>query len=131
MDMDFKSISRLMEKFQKIGSSPKHITISQGEHYKPVLIDNIVAVAADGRDVRIMTTEGKFQYSKSITSMDELLGDENFFRCHRSYIINLNHIKKIDIWFNNTYQLEMEGITEKIPVSRSYISRFREIMVIN
>ena len=73
MDLDFKSISRLIEKFQKIGSSPRHITIPQGEHYKPILIDNIVAVAANSRDVRIITTEGKFQHTRSITSMDELL----------------------------------------------------------
>ncbi|MCK5437967.1 MAG: LytTR family transcriptional regulator DNA-binding domain-containing protein, partial [Desulfobulbaceae bacterium] len=130
-DSDFKSISRLMEELQKKESSPKYLTIPQGECYRPILIDNIVAVAANSRDVRIITTEGEFQHTRSITSMDELLGDENFFRCHRSYIINLNHIKKIDIWFNNTYQLEMEGIMEKIPVSRSYISRFREIMAIS
>jgi len=129
--IDFKIISKLIQKIQKRESSPKHITILQGEHFKPILVDDIVTVAADGRDVRIMTIEGEFQHSRSITSMDKLLDDEIFFRCHRSYLINLNHIRKIDIWFNNTYQLEMEGITEKIPVSRSYISRFREIMAIN
>ena len=130
-DTDFKSISKLIQKIQRHESSPKHITISQGEHFKPILIDDIVAVAAEGRDIRLMTIYGEFQHSRSITSMDELLDDEIFFRCHRGYIINLNHIKKIDIWFNNTYQLEMKGIKEKIPVSRSYISRFREIMSIS
>lgn len=128
---DFKSISNLIQEIQKRESSPKHITIPQGEHFIPILIDDIVAVAAEGRDVRLMTTCREFQHSRSITSMDQLLDDEIFFRCHRGYIVNLNHIKKIDIWFNNTYQLEMEGVIEKIPVSRSYISRFREIMAIS
>ncbi len=130
-DAEFNSISKLIEKIQRQESSPKHITIPQGEHFKPILIDDIVAVSAEGRDVKILTIEGEFHYSKSITSIDELLDDEIFFRCHRGYIINLNHIKKIDIWFNNTFQLEMEGLIEKIPVSRSYISRFREIMAIS
>ena len=129
--IDFKLISKLIQKIQKRESSPRHITILQGEHFKPILVDDIVTVAADGRDVRILTIEGEFQHSRSITSMNKLLDDEIFFRCHRGYIINLNHIRKIDIWFNNTYQLEMEGIIEKIPVSRSYISRFREIMAIS
>ena len=129
--IDYKSISNLMQEIQKHESFPKHITIPQGEHFKPILIDDIVAVAADGRDVRIMTISGEFHHSKSITSMDELLDNEIFFRCHRGYVINLNHIKKIDIWFNNTYQLEMKGVVEKIPVSRSYISKFREIMAIS
>lgn len=130
-DSDFKSISRLVEEFQKKESSPRYLTIPQGECYRPILIDDIVAVAAEGRNVRIITTEGEFLYSKSITSMDELLYDEIFFRCHRGYLINLNHIGKIDIWFNNTFQLEMNGISEKIPVSRSYIRRFRELMSIS
>ncbi|MCK5153295.1 MAG: response regulator transcription factor [Spirochaetales bacterium] len=127
---NFNSISKLIDKMQLQEASPRHITIPQGEHFKPILIDNIVAVSADGRDVNIQTIDGMFQYSKSITSMDDFLENNDFFRCHRGYIININHIKKINIWFNNTYQLEMEGILEKIPVSRSYISRFREIMAI-
>ena len=130
-ETNYNSISKLIEKIQRQESSPKHISISQGEHFKPILINSIVVIVAEGRDVKIMTTEGEFHHSKSITSMNELLDKEIFFQCHRGYIINLNHIKKIDIWFNNTYQLEMMAVIEKIPVSRSYISRFREIMAIN
>jgi len=128
---DFNSLKNLISEIQKQEFSPKHITISRGEHFKPILITDIVAITSDGRDVKIMTTYGKFRHSKSITSMDEFLDNEIFFRCHRGFIININQIKKIDIWFNNTYQLEMEGLAEKIPVSRSYISKFREIMAIN
>ena len=69
-------------------------------------------------------------YSKSITSMEEFLYEEIFFRCHRGYIININLIEKIDIWFNNTYQLEMKGISEKIPVSRTYVNQFRKLLSI-
>ncbi len=128
---DFSSISKLIQKIQKDESFPKYISIPLGEHFKPILIDDIVAVSAEGRDVKIMTTAGEYHLSKSITLMDELLNNEIFFRCHRGYIINLNFIKKIDIWFNNTYQLEMIAVDEKIPVSRSYISKFREIMSIS
>jgi len=129
-DTDLSSIRTLLENIKLQDSSPKHITIPQGEHFKPILIDDITAISADGRDVSIKTVNGEYHYSKSITLMDELLDSEIFFRCHRGYIININHIKKIDIWFNNTYQLEMAGVSEKIPVSRSYISKFREIMAI-
>lgn len=127
---DFSSISKLIEEINLRESYPKYITIPRGEHFKPILIDDVVAVSADGRDVNILTINGEFQYTKSITFMEELLESKNFFRCHRGYIINLNYIQKIDIWFNNTYQLEMVGVGEKIPVSKSYISKFREIMAI-
>ena len=45
--------------------------------------------------------------------------------------MNLKFIDKIDIWFNNTYQLKMKGIEERIPVSRSQVKEFRRIMAIN
>ncbi|MEA1910691.1 MAG: LytTR family DNA-binding domain-containing protein [Spirochaetota bacterium] len=130
-DINFESMEKLFQKLQNKDVSLTHISILQGEHFKPILIDDIVAVAADGRDVKILTTAGDFHHSKSISYMEDLLDSEIFFRCHRGYIININHIKKIDIWFNNTYQLEMVHTTEKIPVSRTYISQFREIMAIS
>ena len=80
---DMSSISKLIEKIQIQEFSPKHVTIPQGEHFKPILIDDIVAVSAEGRDVNIITINGEFHYSKSITSMDDLLRDKIFFRCHR------------------------------------------------
>ena len=47
-----------------------------------------------------------------------------FLRVHRAYIINKNFIKKIQPWFNHTYQVTMENKL-KVPVSRSYIKDFK------
>jgi len=130
-ELEYNKISKMINKLKNEASSSRKISISLGEHYKPILIEEIVAVAADGRGVRIFTVEGEFMYSKSITSMEESLYEEIFFRCHRGYIININLIDKIDIWFNNTYQLEMKGISEKIPVSRTYVNQFRKLLSIS
>lgn len=127
---DFEALNDIMNNFRKTKSPPQFISLLQGDFYKPVPLDNILCISAHGRETKIHTTSGIFLHSKCIGDMEKLLNDSKFFRCHRSYIINLEAINKIDIWFNNTYRIEMTGIEDQITVSRSYISRFRELMTI-
>lgn len=41
--------------------------------------------------------------SMNITEFYSRLPEEYFFRCHRSYCVNLSKIREIEPWFNNTY----------------------------
>ncbi len=52
------------------------------------------------------------------------------FRCHRSYVVNTNKILVIK---GNTrgYQLTIEGVSSKVPVSRSRVSLFNKIYTNN
>ncbi|NQU88148.1 MAG: LytTR family transcriptional regulator [Mariniphaga sp.] len=52
----------------------------------------------------------------------------NFIRCHRTCIVNKHYIEKL----NRNYQkqwLTLKGISEKIPISRQYLSKLQEIIV--
>jgi two-component system, LytTR family, response regulator len=52
----------------------------------------------------------------------------HFFRCHRSYCVNLNKIREIEPWFNNTYILRLRDLDFQVPVSRSKVKEFRQLM---
>ncbi|VTM74893.1 two-component response regulator [Raoultella planticola] len=52
----------------------------------------------------------------------------HFFRCHRSYCVNLNKIREIEPWFNNTYILRLRDLEFQVPVSRSKVKEFRQLM---
>lgn len=52
----------------------------------------------------------------------------HFFRCHRSYCVNLNKIREIEPWFNNTYILRLRDLDFQVPVSRSKVKAFRQLM---
>jgi DNA-binding LytR/AlgR family response regulator len=47
------------------------------------------------------------------------------FKCHRGFIVNINRIKRAN---GNAqgYELHLEGVDKEIPVSRSYLKKFRE-----
>ncbi len=55
---------------------------------------------------------------------NQLSGNTNFFRCHRSYLINLQHVEHSE---GNSagLRLDLNHVSTQIPVSRSYVSKFR------
>jgi DNA-binding LytR/AlgR family response regulator len=127
---DYQAVKSLMKSLEEKNNKHRFISILHGNFYKPIPLENIICITAHGKETDIHTPEGVFRHSTCIGGMERILQSNTFFRCHRSYIINLKSIKKIEIWFNNTYRIEMTNIKEKITVSRSYIARFREIMAI-
>jgi DNA-binding LytR/AlgR family response regulator len=50
---------------------------------------------------------------------------DNFIRCHRTFIVNLNHIDKISKDYKGNY-LKVSDINEEIPVSRHYLLKVQE-----
>ncbi|MDR7857456.1 LytTR family transcriptional regulator DNA-binding domain-containing protein [Tissierella sp.] len=78
----------------------------------------------------ITTTKGKFKSRITLNNLEEQLRYPNFFRGHRSYLINLNYIESIIPWYNATYAVELTGVKDKIPISRSKLNEFKDIMKI-
>ncbi|PKE41919.1 DNA-binding response regulator, partial [Klebsiella pneumoniae] len=45
-----------------------------------------------------------------------------------SYCVNLSRIREIEPWFNNTYVLRLRDLEFQVPVSRSKVKEFRQLM---
>jgi len=50
----------------------------------------------------------------------------NFIRCHRICIVNIHFIEKLNK-SNDSYHISIRGYEEKLPVSRQYLLRLKEI----
>ena len=51
-----------------------------------------------------------------------------FWRAHRSFLVNINHIREVVPWFKSSYQLRMDDKKQtEIPVSRAQTRRLREL----
>ncbi len=71
--------------------------------------------------------EGTSNYRR-LEELNAALDSESFWRPHRSYLVNIHHIKEVVPWFNATYMLKMDDKKQtEIPVSRSQIRRMREL----
>jgi hypothetical protein len=62
----------------------------------------------------------------SLTKAEETLSDVKFiFKCHRSYMVNIKHIDKIE-GSSQGYRLFFENVDFHIPVSKNYVHKLKE-----
>lgn len=103
------------------------ISVWKGETIMLIDPKQIIYCKAAAGDVTLYTKDGVYRSENSLADIHNELEQENFFRCHRSYLINLDEIKVIEPWFNNTYIFKMNVFKEEIPISRRHMKEFREI----
>lgn len=73
-------------------------------------LNDILLVQREDRATVLYTKEdGRFVTGDSLAEMEERLPDNVFFRCHKSYIINLNHIRDITPYGRWTYVVRLTG----------------------
>jgi DNA-binding LytR/AlgR family response regulator len=86
------------------------------------------AAIEDGAiSVATSTLEGQSN-CRTLEELLEQLDPETFWRAHRSYVVNLQHIREVVPWFKSSYQLRMDDPKKtEIPVSRNQTRRLREL----
>ena len=65
---------------------------------------------------------------RTLEELMDQLDPETFWRVHRSYVVNIQHIREVVPWFKSSYQLRMDDAQKtEIPVSRAQTKRLREL----
>ena len=76
-------------------------------------MEDIVLVQREDRATVIYTRDGgRYVTGDSLAETEARLDPAVFFRCHKSYIINLNHISNITPYGRWTYVVRLSGITQ-------------------
>jgi two-component system, LytTR family, response regulator LytT len=90
--------------------------------------DLIFASIEDGLiSVSAREAEGTSNY-RTLEELNATLDSESFWRPHRSYLVNIHHIKEVVPWFKSSYMLKMnDKKSTEIPVSRAQTKRLREL----
>jgi len=91
--------------------------------------DVIYASIQDGSiTIFARDAEGQSNY-RTIEELMASLDAELFWRPHRSYLVNIRHIKEVVPWFKSSYMLKMNDKRQsEIPVSRAQTKRLRELI---
>jgi two-component system response regulator LytT len=127
------SLIRLIE--QQSGGTPNNgrssskIVVQAGT--RMLLVDQkelcFAAIDEGVISVSTPTVEGQSK-CRTLEELLELLDPQIFWRAHRSYVVNINHIKEVVPWFKSSYQLRMnDRKNTEIPVSRAQTRRLREL----
>ncbi|MEQ9722310.1 LytTR family DNA-binding domain-containing protein [Yersinia alsatica] len=109
-------------------SAAHTINLMKDERIIVTDINDIYYATAQEKVTLVYTRREEFIMPMNITEFCNRLPEEYFFRCHRSYCVNLAKIREIVPWFNNTYILRLSDLDFEVPVSRSKIKEFRQLM---
>lgn len=122
------STLRKVENLKDKGIQTNKITLWKGGKMMVVPIDDIYYCEASEREVLVFTSKDKFIITSTISDFYKKLPKNKFYKCHRSYIVNLDKITEIIPWFNNTYVIKVGDLDFNIPVSRNNMAEFKTLM---
>ncbi len=130
-----EALLKLMEQ-QQAGTKPASPHLHSGKivlqaQSRLLLIDqkDICFAAIDEGTITVATPtlEGQSK-CRTLEELLDLLDPAIFWRAHRSYVVNINHIREVVPWFKSSYQLRMADKKQtEIPVSRAQTRRLREL----
>ena len=96
-----------------------------------LLVDQKDVCFASIEEGRISVVTKALEGDSNVRTLEELsdqLDPAQFWRAHRSYLVNLQHIREVMPWFKSSYKLRMDDRKgTEIPVSRTQTRRLREL----
>ncbi len=111
-------------------SQPVKLLVKTQQRMLLVDADDVIFASIDDGLISVVAkdVEGSSNY-RTIDELQESLDSERFWRPHRSYLVNIDHIKEVVPWFKSSYMLKMaDKRNSEIPVSRAQTKRLRSLL---
>ncbi|MCP5101532.1 MAG: ATP-binding cassette domain-containing protein [Chloroflexi bacterium] len=91
--------------------------------------DILYAMVEESRTF-LVTGNGRVPTHLNLSEVEERLARSGFFRAHRSYLVNLQHIKEVIAYTRNSYTLILENGSDniEIPLSKGAARELRELL---
>jgi two-component system response regulator LytT len=125
------ALLRLLNRPQGAARSPQPAKLIVQAQSRLLLVDQaeICYAAIDEGVIRVVTQTFEGQSKcRTLEELLELLDPATFWRAHRGFVVNINHIREVVPWFKSSYQLRMNDKKQtESPVSRSQTKRLREL----
>ena len=103
------------EQFEKRGGLPRQLIVKTHDHIHLIPVNDILYCQSDSNYVTFfLVSKNNIVASANLKDYEEILSGSGFFRVHKSYLINLEHVRRVEKAQGGSVVLEGEI---KIPVS--------------
>jgi two-component system LytT family response regulator/two-component system response regulator LytT len=131
IESQLEALLKLLNRPQGAGRGTQPAKLIVQAQSRLLLIDqaDICFAAIDEGVIRVVTQTFEGQSKcRTLEELLELLDPAVFWRAHRGFVVNINHIREVVPWFKSSYQLRMNDKRQtEIPVSRAQTKRLREL----
>ncbi len=124
---DDKKIDQLLENPSKQSEEKNRIVVKNGADIKIIPSKEIHYIEAYDDYVKIFTADSYYLKKKTMNYFEQTLDPAVFYRTHRSFIVNLEQLTKIEQLEKNTYLTILKN-GKKIPLSRASYVKLKEIL---
>jgi ABC-2 type transport system ATP-binding protein len=90
---------------------------------------DILFATAEQGGAFLQTAEGRLSTRFTLAELEERLARSGFFRAHRGYLVNLQHVKEVIPYTRNSFSLILDDPDEtEIPLSKAAARELRELL---
>jgi DNA-binding LytR/AlgR family response regulator len=103
------------------------IKASVGSTVRLIPVEQVIYLRSDEKYTLVVWDGGEALIRKTIRELADELDPESFAQVHRSVIVNLRRVAQVTRGANDTADVHLQGRSETLPVSRSYLHVFRQM----
>jgi two-component system response regulator LytT len=110
-------------------TQPSKILVRSQQRMLLVDAEDLIFASIEGGLISVTAKdlEGSSNY-RTLEELHATLDSDSFWRPHRSYLVNIHHIREVVPWFKSSFMLKMsDKKSSEIPVSRQQTKRLREL----
>jgi two-component system LytT family response regulator len=117
----------LLESAAESPSQNNRVVVKNNGKIKIIPIDTINYLEAADDYVKIVTKEGAFLKNKTMAFFEKTLNPQVFVRVHRSFIVNINEISKLDVYEKDSYIATLRD-GSKVSVSKTGYPKLKSVL---
>ena len=122
-----KATQDLLDTAAQSPSQSHRIVVKNGSKIKIIPVHDVHYLEAADDYVKVHTVEGYFLKNKTMSHFEQVLDGQLFVRSHRSYIVNVQQITRIDPYEKDNHVAVLRS-GSKVPVSRSGYVKLRAVL---
>jgi two-component system, LytTR family, response regulator len=120
-------VDALLETAAKTPQQSQRVVVKTGGNIKIISIPDIIYLEAADDYVKIHTKDGAYLKNKTMAHFEQTLPQTQFVRTHRSYIVNVQQITRIDPYEKDSQVATIKS-GERIPVSKSGYAKLKGLL---
>ena len=127
-NIDSKNKTKVfLETVSKQPEEQLRVVVKTGSKIRIIPVHEIIFIEADDDYVRIHTADGSFLKKKTMQHFEEVLNQKEFVRVHRSYIVSIPQITRIETSEKDTHEAVLKN-NQRIPLSKTGYPKLKAVL---
>ncbi len=119
-------LSKLAQAMEKTEAYVRYLRATSGTTMRLISVGDVLFIRARSKYTSVVTQGGEFLMRTPLSELIKRLDPDSFWQIHRSTIVNASKVVSVSQTGREAYVLTVRDCKELLPVSRSFIHRFKQ-----